>query len=511
MCPTRRAAGHTHSAGRFVHRIDQLDTLRPIAVLANVPRISTRLREKTEFLAADLPNVVERALEILRSLDGYALLSPDAMRDVEDSIVLSAKVWFETLLSGEPPSAHDMAVLREIGQRREHQRVPLNSLLQAQRFGLREIWSTYISLGEMDGKLTKELLFDVSLYLFDYFDLIAQIIVRTYLADHDQEPQRLHLAIAAEENTPRTEGVPRQLLELLSQLSTQPHLLSRLDVDAARAQRRDKKAEAAGAADTRMMQFFGLEVDIDDTDKLAEALRNAQEKLAQASRIAAVAELSASIAHELNQPLQAVIAHGHACVRWLSANPPNLDEARLSAAHVVRDGNAAAEVVSRIRALFKHTTPEMVDLDINKLVLQVCTLMADDIQRNAISLETMLAEDVPKIRADSVQIQQVLVNLVRNAIEALASTAERPKLLLIRSRRDGQRVVIDVEDRGPGIADFEKTFEPFFTTKQTGMGIGLAICRTIIEAHAGFIWAVSNEPRGVTFSFSLPIENSSMP
>jgi signal transduction histidine kinase len=174
----------------------------------------------------------------------------------------------------------------------------------------------------------------------------------------------------------------------------------------------------------------------------------------------------------------------------------------------VRDGNAAADVVSRIRALFKHTTPEMVDLDINKLVLQVCTLMADDIQRNAVSLETTLAEDVPKIPADAVQIQQVLVNLVRNAIEALAATAERPKLLLIRSRRDGQRVVIEVEDRGTGIADFEKTFEPFFTTKQTGMGIGLAICRTIIEAHAGFIWAVSNETRGVTFSFSLPIENT---
>jgi signal transduction histidine kinase len=147
----------------------------------------------------------------------------------------------------------------------------------------------------------------------------------------------------------------------------------------------------------------------------------------------------------------------------------------------------------------------MVDLDINKLILQACTLMADDIQRNAVSLETTLAEDVPKIRADAVQIQQVLVNLVRNAIEALAATTERPKLLLIRSRRDGENVVIDVEDRGTGFADFEKIFEPFFTTKQTGMGIGLAVCRTIVEAHGGRIWALRNEIRGVTFSFSLPI------
>ncbi|MFL9962998.1 ATP-binding protein [Paraburkholderia sediminicola] len=496
------SSSRAQSASAFVHRSCPSETFRPIAVLANVPRISSDLREKTVSLAADLSLVVERALGILKSLDGYKLLSPPAMRDVEDSVALSAKVWFETLLSGEPPSARDMAVFREIGQRREHQRVPLNSLLQALRYGLREIWSTYIALGELDGRLTKELLFDVSLYLFDYFDLIAQIIVRTYLADHDQQLRRPRWAITVEEGSRRSEGGSRELLNLLVQLSSEPHLLSRFEVDPAREQHRGEPAEA------RVMQFFGLEVDIDDAAKLAEALRDAQEKLAQASRIAAVAELSASIAHEINQPLQAVVAHGRACVRWLSAEPPNIEQARLSAEHIVRDGNAAAEVVSRIRALFKHTAPEMVDLDINKLILQACTLMADDIQRNAISLETTLAEDVPKIPADAVQIQQVLVNLVRNAIEALAVTTERPKLLLIRSRRDGESVVIDVEDRGTGFADFEKIFEPFFTTKQTGMGIGLAICRTVVEAHGGRIWAVRNEIRGVTFSFSLPIESA---
>jgi C4-dicarboxylate-specific signal transduction histidine kinase len=394
-----------------------------------------------------------------------------------------------------------MDVFREISQRREHQRVPLHSLLQALRFGLREIWNTYIALGEMDGRVAEELLFDVSLYLFDYFDLIAQIVIRTYLADHDQQLRGPHWTIAIEEGARRSENVQHHLVKLLDQLSSEPHLLSRLEADLDRGQRRGETADA------RVMQFFGLEVDIDDTAKLAEALRDAQEKLAQASRIAAVAELSASIAHELNQPLQAVVSHGHACLRWLSAKPANIEEARLSAEHIVRDGNAAAEVVSRIRALFKHTAPAMVDLDINKLILQVCTLMADDIQRNAVSLETMLVEDVPKIQADAVQIQQVLVNLVRNAIEALAATMERPKLLLIRSRRDERNVLIDVEDRGTGLADLDKIFEPFFTTKQTGMGMGLAICRSIIEAHAGRIWVVRNEIRGVTFSFSLPIES----
>jgi two-component system, LuxR family, sensor kinase FixL len=470
-------------------------------VFANVPRISSHLREMTASLAANRSHIVARVLGIVKSLEGYRRLSPPAMRDVEDSVELSAKVWFDTLLSGEPPSARDMAVFRAIGQRGEHQRVPLNSLLQALRYGLREIWSTYIALGERDGTLTRELLFDVSLYLFDYFDLIAQTIGRTYPADRAHPDGWTHWASAAEAAARRSEGVRRELLKLREQLASEPHLLSSFELGPAPEQRRGEPVDA------HVMQFFGLEVDIDDTEKLAEALHDAQEKLAQASRIAAVAEFSASIAHEINQPLQAVIAHARACVRWLCAEPSNILEARRCAESIVQDGNAAADVVSRIRALFKHTDPEMVDLDINKLILQVCTLMADDIQRNAISLETALAENIPKVRADAVQIQQVLVNLVRNAIEALAATTERPKLLLIRSRRSTDGVVIDVEDHGAGFADFEKIFEPFFTTKKAGMGIGLSICRTIIEAHAGRIWAAPNQNRGVTFSFTLPIDS----
>ncbi|WP_246257832.1 GAF domain-containing sensor histidine kinase [Pararobbsia alpina] len=239
-----------------------------------------------------------------------------------------------------------------------------------------------------------------------------------------------------------------------------------------------------------------------------DALRHAREKLAQASRMATVAELSASIAHEINQPLQAVVANGQACRRWLAATPPDIDKARLSAEAIVRDGYATADVISRIRALFKRTAPTKVDLDINKLILQVCTLMADEIHGNGILLKTQLAQDVPMIRADAVQIQQVIVNLVRNAIEALSATVELPKSLLIRSRRDGDNVVVDVQDEGMGLANPDTLFEPFATTKETGMGIGLAICRSIVEAHAGRLWVVCNEIRGVTFSFSLPTERS---
>jgi PAS domain S-box-containing protein len=259
----------------------------------------------------------------------------------------------------------------------------------------------------------------------------------------------------------------------------------------------------------QMMAAIGSQVaQFIERTRAEDALRDAREQLAQASRIATVAELSATIAHEINQPLQAIVANGHASLRWLDATPPNIEKAIHTAKRVVRDGNAAADVVSRIRALFKHAAPAKVDLDINKLILQVCSLMADEIQGNGVSLETELGEDVPRIRADAVQIQQVIVNLVRNAIEAMAATMERPKPLCIRSRREGDNVVVDVQDHGVGLADSEKIFEPFITTKETGLGMGLAICRSIIEAHAGRIWAARNPERGVTFSFSLPIENS---
>jgi C4-dicarboxylate-specific signal transduction histidine kinase len=257
----------------------------------------------------------------------------------------------------------------------------------------------------------------------------------------------------------------------------------------------------------QMMAAIGSQVaQFIERTRAEDALRDAREKLAQASKIASLAELSASIAHEINQPLQAIVANGHASLRWLDAAPPNIEKAISTAKRVVRDGNAAAEVVSRIRALFQHAAPAKIDLDINKLILQVGTLMADEIQGTAVSLEAELGEDVPRIRADAVQIQQVIVNLVRNAIEAMAGARRKP--LLIRSRRSASHVVVDVRDQGTGLVDPEKIFEPFVSTKGTGMGMGLTICRSIIEAHGGDIRVMHNEGPGVTFSFSLPLEAS---
>jgi PAS domain S-box-containing protein len=266
------------------------------------------------------------------------------------------------------------------------------------------------------------------------------------------------------------------------------------------------RGEPLRDAEGRVIQFYGINVDIDEGTKATQALQSAQEKLAHASKIATVAELSASIAHELNQPLQAIVANGHACQRWLASNPPNIEKALLAAERVVRDGHSSADVLSRTRALFKRSMPVKVDLDLNKLIAQVCAIMTDELHRNVISVETLLAEDLPATQADVVQIQQVLVNLVRNAIDAMAATTRQSKSLQIRSRRDGDSVVVDVQDQGTGLPDTEKIFEPFVTTKEAGMGMGLAICRSIVEAHSGRIWVSRNEGLGVTFSFSIPLD-----
>jgi signal transduction histidine kinase len=236
-----------------------------------------------------------------------------------------------------------------------------------------------------------------------------------------------------------------------------------------------------------------------------EALRTMRARLGHASQLATVAELSAAVAHEVNQPLAAVVANASACLRWLSDVPPNLERARLTAERIVRDANSASEVVDRVRALFKHSTVASVPLNLNEVIDEVRQLMLDEVSRSNVSVETDLERDLPQIWADRVQMQQVMVNLVRNGIEAMGATIHVPKLLSIRSRSEGAYVRVEVCDRGSGVQDSEKAFKPFFTTKKTGMGMGLAICRSIVEAHRGRLWATQNEGWGATFCFTLPV------
>jgi PAS domain S-box-containing protein len=255
----------------------------------------------------------------------------------------------------------------------------------------------------------------------------------------------------------------------------------------------------------RIVNWYGINMDIHDSKQAEESLRDTQVKLSRAMQVATVAELSASIAHEINQPLAAIVANAHACQGWLSTKPPTLERAQLAVDRIIRDGNSAAEVVRRIRALFRQAAPIKAQVDINEVITETLRLMSYETQRAKVSIETDLETDLPLTLADRVQMQQVIVNLVQNAIEAMEEVINRPRLLSIRSRRQGTDIVIELRDHGSGLESAEKVFEPFFTTKEKGMGMGLAICRSIVEAHDGRLSATTNETEGATFSFTLPI------
>ena len=263
--------------------------------------------------------------------------------------------------------------------------------------------------------------------------------------------------------------------------------------------------EPIRSQDGRIVHWYTVNIDIHDSKEMEEALRSTRKRLSAATQMATVAQLSAAIAHEINQPLAAVVANGHACLTWLSSDPPNLERARLTSNRIIRDGNAAAEVVARIKALFKKAPPAAAPSDINEIINEVLRLMLDEMRDSGIRLETDLDAGLPDIVADRVQIQQTLINLLHNGIESMAGITDRPKLLSLASRLDGNWVVVHVRDNGHGIPNPASIFDPFFTTKDSGMGMGLSICRSVIEGHGGRLWATPNETAGTTFSFRLPL------
>jgi PAS domain S-box-containing protein len=257
--------------------------------------------------------------------------------------------------------------------------------------------------------------------------------------------------------------------------------------------------------DGRVVCWYSVSVDVNDNREMEDALRSTRRKLSAAMQIATVAEMSASIAHEINQPLASVVTNAHACQTWLSHDPPNLERAQATLDRIIRDGHSAAEVVRRIRALFKEAAPVKAPLDMNQIVAEVLRVLSDELRDNSIVVETELAADLPRIAGDYVQIQQTLINLVHNATEAMAGLMDRPKSLVLKSRRQGEELLIEVRDHGVGITDPALVFEPFFTTKESGMGMGLSISRSIVEAHGGRIWATANGDAGTTFSVALPL------
>lgn len=242
--------------------------------------------------------------------------------------------------------------------------------------------------------------------------------------------------------------------------------------------------------------------------KVAEqALDRARSELAHVARATTLNALTASIAHEINQPLSGIITNASTCLRMLHGDPPNIDGARETARRTIRDGNRASDVITRLRTLFSNKEFALEPLDLNKATREVIALSSSDLQRNRVILRSELAENLPLVIGDRVPLQQVILNLVRNASDAMLGVDDRPRQLLIRTRREADdRVRLSVQDVGTGVnpQDLEKVFEAFYTTKSSGMGIGLFVSRSIIERHHGRLWAESNNGPGAIFSFSIP-------
>lgn len=261
----------------------------------------------------------------------------------------------------------------------------------------------------------------------------------------------------------------------------------------------------------RIVRWYCMLTDIDDLKFAEQGLRRLQARFSRAAHLATISELAAAIAHEVNQPIASMSASAHACLRWLAADPPNVERARLSAERIARDSSSAAEVVSRIRALFQHAPPVKEVLNLNEVILEVCTLMGEDLRSRSVVLRIDLQADLQPTAADRIQLQQLLANLVRNAAEAMDGIHDRIRELSVSSRQKGDEVTVQVTDCGVGLVEPDSVFEPFYTTKPNGMGMGLAICRTIVEAHDGRLWTIPAAPHGTTFAFALRAEPQPVP
>ena len=255
---------------------------------------------------------------------------------------------------------------------------------------------------------------------------------------------------------------------------------------------------------TRLMER--VRKSLEDQKRAEETLRRSQAELAHVRRVMTMGELAASIAHEINQPLSAIVNNGSACLRWLAGDSPDLLEAQEAARRIVRDGNRAAEVITRIRGFLRKTESAKSRLDINETIREIVTVIRHEAVENGVELRMDLASDIPPVSGDRVQLQQVILNLLMNGVEAMAVITERPRDLLITTdKHETDKVLVTVRDSGMGIdrESLDKLFDAFYTTKANGMGMGLAISRSIIEDHGGELWAVTNGAFGATFQFTL--------
>jgi PAS domain S-box-containing protein len=266
--------------------------------------------------------------------------------------------------------------------------------------------------------------------------------------------------------------------------------------------------ESLRDADGRIIQWYGLSIDIDERKRAEDHLRDTRDKLATASRLATVAELAGSIAHELNQPLMSIFANAQAAKRWLNAAPPNVTEVNSSIERTIRDARAADETIQHIRALFKQKSVIKKEVSIVDMMREAIRLVQEDPNMRAVQIDWHVDENLPEIPADHIQIQEVLINLISNAIEAVEDNKISPLITIRATGTDQKEMVIRVIDNGPGVNDPEKIFDAFVTTKAKGMGMGLAVSRSIVEAHGGRLWAENSKAGGAIFNVALPLSHA---
>jgi C4-dicarboxylate-specific signal transduction histidine kinase len=255
------------------------------------------------------------------------------------------------------------------------------------------------------------------------------------------------------------------------------------------------------------LEFIGSVIDVTAAKHAEQELHKAQADLAHAARVMTLGELAASIAHEINQPLAAIATSGNACLRWLDRTPPDLDAARRAAVRIAQDAHRAGDVIRGLRALARKSGPQLMPFGIEDAIEEVLALTRTDLHRHGVELHTNLSARLPPVIGDRAQLQQVLLNLVMNGIQAMATVSDRRELTISIFPAAPERVEVTVEDTGPGLdpALVQCIFDPFFTTKPGGLGLGLSISRSIIEAHGGQLWASLRAPHGTAFHFTVPV------
>jgi hypothetical protein len=269
--------------------------------------------------------------------------------------------------------------------------------------------------------------------------------------------------------------------------------------------RADPLRDEAGA----IVKWYGTNTDIDDRKRAEEALRNTQAELARMMRVMTIGQLTASIAHEVSQPLSGIITNASTCLRMLNSQPPNVDGARETTQRTIRDGKRATDVITQLRTLFSKKQINVERVDLNEAAREVLALLSDELQKNRVIVQHQFGDRLPPVHGDRIQLQQVLLNLLRNASDAMIAIDDRPRHLFIRTAGEGDHAIVHVQDSGVGFdpETADRLFESFFTTKLEGMGIGLSLSRSIVEAHRGHLWAERNDGPGATFAFSIPCDS----